>query len=118
MDTVGKRFGNCGNPDNFRKIVRNPKVSFRSVSKRGTKRKTILRQFGKRRDDRTDMPPETEALPGDGRRILFAELAFDVKNRLLHMLFGNLIDNPHIVSIGRPRVVIDVITAIVAIASI
>lgn len=23
------------------------------------------------------MPPETEALPGDGRRILFAELAFD-----------------------------------------
>ncbi|GEM_PF-2290685 len=35
MDTVGKRFGNCGNPDNFRKIVRNPKVSFRSVSKRG-----------------------------------------------------------------------------------
>ena len=41
----------------------------------------------------------------------FAELAFDVKNRLLHMLFGNLIDNPHIVSVGRPHVVIDVITA-------
>ena len=49
---------------------------------------------------------------------VFTELAFDVKNRLLHMLFGNRIDNLHIVSIGRPRVVIDVITAIVAIASI
>ena len=108
MDTVGKRFGNCGNPDNFRKIVRNPKVSFRSVSKRGTKRKTILRQFGKRRDDRTDMPPETEALPGDGRRILFAELAFDIQNRLLNVLFGNLIDTMRIFSMERLR------TAIVA----
>ena len=49
---------------------------------------------------------------------VFAELAFDVKNRLLHMLFGNLINNLHIVSIGRPRVAIDVITATLANASI
>ena len=32
---------------------------------------------------------------------VFAELAFDVKNRLLNVLFGNLIDTMRIVSMGR-----------------
>lgn len=32
---------------------------------------------------------------------VFAELAFDVKNRLLNVLFGNLIDTMRIFSMGR-----------------